>query len=152
MKICDLDLGSELPPEVRGLSGQSGAGANIGSALLSSLSPGSSSGETLEGPTPQLLTPVGSLEYMAPEVVDAWLGDQRSYDKKCDLWSLGAPRSLPFLFLFVHTSYCTRLLHVYKQLVVTIGVTRVAESKSALLGSYSMRNGSRGRCFIVAIF
>ena len=26
---------------------------------------------------------------MAPEVVDAWVGDASSYDKKCDLWSLG---------------------------------------------------------------
>jgi len=39
--------------------------------------------------TPQLLTPVGSLEYMAPEVVDAWVGDAFSYNKKCDIWSLG---------------------------------------------------------------
>ncbi|XP_076440419.1 MAP kinase-interacting serine/threonine-protein kinase 1-like [Babylonia areolata] len=40
--------------------------------------------------TPELSTPVGSAEYMAPEVVDAWLGDCSSYyDKRCDLWSLG---------------------------------------------------------------
>jgi len=39
--------------------------------------------------TPELLTPVGSLEYMAPEVVDAWVGDAFSYNKKCDIWSLG---------------------------------------------------------------
>jgi len=39
--------------------------------------------------TPELMTPVGSAEYMAPEVVDAWVGDATSYDKKCDLWSLG---------------------------------------------------------------
>ncbi|XP_052774614.1 MAP kinase-interacting serine/threonine-protein kinase 1-like [Mya arenaria] len=39
--------------------------------------------------TPELLTPVGSAEYMAPEVVDAWVGESFSYDKKCDLWSLG---------------------------------------------------------------
>lgn len=39
--------------------------------------------------TPELLTPVGSAEYMAPEVVDAWVGDSFSYDKRCDLWSLG---------------------------------------------------------------
>lgn len=39
--------------------------------------------------TPELLTPVGSVEYMAPEVVDAWVGESFSYDKKCDLWSLG---------------------------------------------------------------
>jgi len=50
--------------------------------------------------TPQLLTPVGSVEYMAPEVVDTFLiddyynytddeEDEATYDKKCDLWSLG---------------------------------------------------------------
>ena len=46
--------------------------------------------------TPTLLSPVGSLEYMAPEVVDTFLIDDYddddgslSYNKKCDLWSLG---------------------------------------------------------------
>jgi MAP kinase interacting serine/threonine kinase len=39
--------------------------------------------------TPNLFTPVGSAEYMAPEVVDIFRGDTFSYDKKCDLWSLG---------------------------------------------------------------
>jgi len=47
--------------------------------------------------TPNLLTPVGSLEYMAPEVVETFLIDDYddddeeylSYNKKCDLWSLG---------------------------------------------------------------
>jgi len=51
----------------------------------------------IEVSTPQLLTPVGSLEYMAPEVVDTFMfddyddndEDEISYDKKCDLWSLG---------------------------------------------------------------
>jgi MAP kinase interacting serine/threonine kinase len=48
------------------------------------------------GCTPTLLSPVGSLEYMAPEVVDTFLIDDEdeddgtlSYNKKCDLWSLG---------------------------------------------------------------
>ena len=36
-----------------------------------------------------LSTPVGSAEYMAPEVIDTFLGDAFYYDKKCDLWSLG---------------------------------------------------------------
>ena len=40
-------------------------------------------------PTPVLLTPVGSAEYMAPEVVGTFTGDAFSYDRKCDLWSLG---------------------------------------------------------------
>ena len=39
--------------------------------------------------TPVLFTPVGSAEFMAPEVVDTFRGDVFSYDKKCDLWSLG---------------------------------------------------------------
>ncbi len=49
--------------------------------------------------TPRLLTPVGSVEYMAPEVVDVFITndyiyddeeeDDLSYNKKCDLWSLG---------------------------------------------------------------
>ncbi|KHJ48508.1 kinase domain protein [Trichuris suis] len=32
---------------------------------------------------------VGSAEFMAPEVVDAFMGEKLSYDKRCDLWSLG---------------------------------------------------------------
>jgi len=46
--------------------------------------------------TPTLLSPVGSLEYMAPEVVDTFLIEDEDdddgslcYNKKCDLWSLG---------------------------------------------------------------
>ncbi|CAI8030414.1 MAP kinase-interacting serine/threonine-protein kinase 1 [Geodia barretti] len=39
--------------------------------------------------TPILFTPVGSAEFMAPEVVETFTGDAFSYDKKCDLWSLG---------------------------------------------------------------
>jgi len=48
--------------------------------------------------TPDLLSPVGSLEYMAPEVVETFMiddyyddydDDDVSYNKKCDLWSLG---------------------------------------------------------------
>uniref|UniRef100_T1ILK5 Protein kinase domain-containing protein n=1 Tax=Strigamia maritima TaxID=126957 RepID=T1ILK5_STRMM len=37
----------------------------------------------------QLCSHVGSAEFMAPEVVDAFMGESTSYDKKCDLWSLG---------------------------------------------------------------
>lgn len=37
-----------------------------------------------------LLTQVGSAEFMAPEVVDLFVGErERSYDKRCDLWSMG---------------------------------------------------------------
>lgn len=59
LKICDFDLASGINCD--------GDGTN----------------------TPELLTPVGSAEYMAPEVVDAWVGESFSYDKRCDLWSLG---------------------------------------------------------------
>ncbi|CAJ0963342.1 unnamed protein product, partial [Mesorhabditis belari] len=38
---------------------------------------------------PDLASPVGSAEFMAPEVVDAFVGDALKYDKKCDMWSLG---------------------------------------------------------------
>lgn len=64
VKICDFDLGS---------------GIRFQSSVSSPLA------------TPQLLTPVGSAEFMAPEVVEAFIGesDTTSYDKRCDLWSLG---------------------------------------------------------------
>ncbi|XP_054161419.1 MAP kinase-interacting serine/threonine-protein kinase 1-like [Oppia nitens] len=60
IKICDFDLGSGV--------------------VLSDSSPIS---------TPELLTPVGSAEFMAPEVVEAFIGEASTYDKRCDLWSLG---------------------------------------------------------------
>ena len=60
VKICDFDLGSGL--------------------VVSDSSPIS---------TPELLTPVGSAEFMAPEVVEAFNNHASSYDKRCDLWSLG---------------------------------------------------------------
>ncbi|KAJ8278950.1 hypothetical protein COCON_G00060160 [Conger conger] len=61
VKICDFDLGS-------------------GIKLNSDSSPIS---------TPELLTPCGSAEYMAPEVVEAFSEEASMYDKRCDLWSLG---------------------------------------------------------------
>ncbi|KAK6180536.1 hypothetical protein SNE40_012672 [Patella caerulea] len=63
VKICDFDLASGIP-------------------LMTDQDADSVK-------TPELLTPVGSAEYMAPEVVNAWIGESFSYDKKCDLWSLG---------------------------------------------------------------
>jgi len=60
IKICDFDLGSGI--------------------VLNESSPIS---------TPELLTPVGSAEFMAPEVVEAFIGEASPYDKRCDLWSLG---------------------------------------------------------------
>ncbi|XP_040564078.1 MAP kinase-interacting serine/threonine-protein kinase 1 isoform X1 [Lepeophtheirus salmonis] len=65
VKICDFDLGS---------------GIKFTSQYSSPVS------------TPALLTPVGSAEFMAPEVVEAFMDDTErdlAYDKKCDLWSLG---------------------------------------------------------------
>lgn len=63
IKICDFDLGS---------------GINFTTDVSESVA------------TPQLLTPVGSAEFMAPEVVDLFVGERESsYDKRCDLWSLG---------------------------------------------------------------
>lgn len=65
VKLCDFDLGS---------------GIKFNSQLNSPIS------------TPELLTPVGSAEFMAPEVVEAFMDDSErdlAYDKRCDLWSLG---------------------------------------------------------------
>lgn len=62
IKICDFDLGS---------------GIKFTTTLASPTA------------TPQLLTPVGSAEFMAPEVVDLFVGESNYYDKRCDLWSLG---------------------------------------------------------------
>lgn len=39
--------------------------------------------------TPLLDSPVGSAEFMAPEVVDLFVGHKSTYDKRCDMWSLG---------------------------------------------------------------
>jgi len=65
VKLCDFDLGS---------------GIKFNSTVTSPIS------------TPALLTPVGSAEFMAPEVVEAFMDDTERdlvYDKRCDLWSLG---------------------------------------------------------------
>lgn len=63
VKLCDFDLGS---------------GISFTSGLASPLA------------TPQLQTPVGSAEFMAPEVVSLFAGSAAAhYDKRCDLWSLG---------------------------------------------------------------
>merc|ERR1719189_1915522 len=67
VKLCDFDLGSGIK-----FNSQSQFGSPIS--------------------TPALLTPVGSAEFMAPEVVEAFMDDSErdlAYDKKCDLWSLG---------------------------------------------------------------
>jgi len=64
VKLCDFDLGS-------GIKFHSGGGSET---------------------TPLLFTPVGSAEFMAPEVVEAFIetsDEELMYDKRCDLWSLG---------------------------------------------------------------
>merc|ERR1711878_257388 len=64
VKLCDFDLGST--PRFH-----SGGGSQS---------------------TPLLMTPVGSAEFMAPEIVEAFIEDTEEdfkYDKRCDLWSLG---------------------------------------------------------------
>jgi len=64
VKLCDFDLGS-------GIKFYSGGGSDT---------------------TPFLTTPVGSAEFMAPEIVEAFIEDTEEdfkYDKRCDLWSLG---------------------------------------------------------------
>ncbi|MEE6495410.1 hypothetical protein FKM82_002039 [Ascaphus truei] len=61
VKICDFDLGS---------------GVKLNSACTPIT-------------TPELTTPCGSAEYMAPEVVEVFTDEATFYDKRCDLWSLG---------------------------------------------------------------
>lgn len=60
VKLCDLDLASKIT-----------AATNITHAA------------------PDLASPVGSAEFMALEVVDAFVGDALKYDKRCDMWSVG---------------------------------------------------------------
>jgi MAP kinase interacting serine/threonine kinase len=66
VKICDLDLASK--PHV----------TNRSSRPLPAVHS-----------EPDLASPVGSAEFMAPEVVDTFVGDALKYDKRCDMWSLG---------------------------------------------------------------
>lgn len=70
IKLCDFDLGS---------------GIRFQTSLADELA------------TPRLMTPVGSADFMAPEVVDAFLGEANYYDKRCDLWSLGV---IMYILLF----------------------------------------------------
>jgi len=61
--------------------------------------------------SPALFTPVGSFEYMAPEVVDTFIMDEYgsededeciSYDKKCDVWALGV---IMYILLFGYAPF-----------------------------------------------
>jgi len=116
VKICDFDLASGLKEarELRsklGSAGQSAASTGFQSGGQSYENPighhdfqpfnidagAPDSGvhlgrcdEDFSVTTPELLTPVGSVEFMAPEVVESLVGvEANSYDKRCDLWSLG---------------------------------------------------------------
>ncbi|KAF8362254.1 mnk-1 [Pristionchus pacificus] len=64
VKLCDLDLASKAvpssPPRLTSVASE-----------------------------PDLSSPCGSAEFMAPEVVDAFVGESLKYDKRCDMWSLG---------------------------------------------------------------
>lgn len=46
-------------------------------------------GQKLDLSTPLMDSPVGSAEFMAPEVVELFEGKHTFYDKSCDMWSLG---------------------------------------------------------------
>lgn len=107
VKICDFDLGS-------------GIAMHTTSRHSSPIT------------TPELLTPVGSAEYMAPEVVDVWQEQAWSYDKRCDVWSLGI---ILFMLLsgyppfygqcgtdcgWEHGAACTVCQVGFRKLVVTV--------------------------------
>lgn len=64
VKLCDLDLATKLSPIKR-------------SPSVDSLSDG------------DFESPVGSAEFMAPEVVERFMDETLKYDKKADTWSLG---------------------------------------------------------------
>ena len=104
VKICDFDLGS-TPPSTPNRSSRTSNGYN--SPVPTLTSDGNDVNETSDGSgsvhytsasevglddscaSPKFLTPVGSLEWMAPEVLLTWIGESRVYNKKCDCWSLG---------------------------------------------------------------
>uniref|UniRef100_A0A0N5B4S4 Protein kinase domain-containing protein n=1 Tax=Strongyloides papillosus TaxID=174720 RepID=A0A0N5B4S4_STREA len=64
VKLCDLDLATKLSPMKK-------------SPSVESLSDG------------DFESPVGSAEFMAPEVVERFMDESLKYDKKADTWSLG---------------------------------------------------------------
>merc|ERR1712117_364496 len=83
VKLCDFDLGS-------GIKFHSGGGSDT---------------------TPLLLTPVGSAEFMAPEIVEAFIEeteDDFKYDKRCDLWSLGVMVYILLCGYPPFSGYCDR--------------------------------------------
>nr|CAD56895.1 R166.5-like protein [Meloidogyne artiellia] len=73
VKLCDLDLASK--------PFDSSTTASTNNNTPGRMRPVQSE--------PDLASPVGSAEFMAPEVVDAFVGEALKYDKRCDMWSLG---------------------------------------------------------------
>ncbi|KAE9553753.1 hypothetical protein FO519_003021 [Halicephalobus sp. NKZ332] len=82
VKLCDLDLASKPTTlskrALRTLEISNGGSENATSRSL-----------PVVVSEPDLASPVGSAEFMAPEVVDTFIGERFKYDKKCDLWALG---------------------------------------------------------------
>eukprot|EP00911_Craspedida_sp_UC1_P002337 UC1_evm1s1757 len=79
-KVCDFNLGSGSSDSGRYVRDSAGGGGGGATMVI----------EEDSKPLLPLLTPVGTPEYMAPEVVDALtLGQARAYDQRCDVWSLG---------------------------------------------------------------
>uniref|UniRef100_A0A183BPP3 Protein kinase domain-containing protein n=1 Tax=Globodera pallida TaxID=36090 RepID=A0A183BPP3_GLOPA len=77
VKLCDLDLASKPFSH-----NENNDGVSIGSGgRTNAVHPVQSE--------PDLASPVGSAEFMAPEVVDTFVGEALKYDKRCDMWSLG---------------------------------------------------------------
>jgi MAP kinase interacting serine/threonine kinase len=83
VKICDFDLASK-PPNLSARFPRHRFGADCH---------GSENSVSRSLPVvhsePDLASPVGSAEFMAPEVVEAFTGDRFKYDKRCDMWALG---------------------------------------------------------------
>jgi MAP kinase interacting serine/threonine kinase len=69
VKLCDLDLASR-PKQAPGMRRPSRQLHNVISE-------------------PDLSSPVGSAEFLAPEVVETFVGESLKYNRQCDLWSLG---------------------------------------------------------------
>jgi MAP kinase interacting serine/threonine kinase len=74
VKLCDFDLASGVQVDLCPSSLGSSAGSCDDGAFVT---------------TPELQSPVGSADFMAPEVVDVWQERAWTYDKRCDMWSLG---------------------------------------------------------------
>lgn len=82
VKLCDLDLASK-PTHVskRALRTNLNSSGGSENAISRSL--------PINIADPELKSPVGSAEFLAPEVVDTFVGESLKYDKKCDVWALG---------------------------------------------------------------